>query len=135
MNGRGFMVYSVLALAILFEIVGLTALKETHGFTRLLPAVLFAAGLGLSFYLESIALKSLPIGLTYTAWAGMGIVGMALVGALLYGEKINPGMMMGMALIIAGVAAMHFWTPVAEEEEAEDLRRAAVPVRVVSLGR
>lgn len=131
MIGRGKMVYAILALAILFEIAGLTALKETHGFTRLVPAALFAAALGLSFYFESIVLKTLPIGFTYAAWAGIGIVGMAIVGAAFYGEKLNPGAVAGMVLIIAGVTAMHIWKPV-EGDDAEAIPQGAVPVKVAA---
>lgn len=106
------MVYLFLVFAIVFEIVAITALKATSGFTRLLPSIIFAASLAASFYLESLALKVLPVGWTYAVWAGFGIVGMALVGALLYDERINPGVMVGMVLIIFGIAVVHYFTPV-----------------------
>lgn len=107
--------YAILAFAILFEVIALTALKETQGFTRLLPALVFGLGLAASFYLESLALKVLPIGLTYAVWAGAGIVCMGVVGALLYGERLNPGVVLGMLLIVAGIAVMHQFTPQASE--------------------
>ena len=75
------MSYFFLSLGIVCEIAALIALKETQGFTRPLPVALFALGLGISFYFESLALRTLPIGMTYAVWAGVGIVGMAVIGA------------------------------------------------------
>ena len=98
------MAYFLLTLAIVLEILGLTALKESDGFTRWLPATFFVVGLSLSFYLESLALRVLPIGMTYTLWAGSGIVGMCLVGIFIYGEQVGFKAMGGMAMIILGAA-------------------------------
>ena len=98
------MAYFFLALAIALEILGLTALKACHGFTRLLPTVIFVLGIGASFYFESLALKVLPIGMTYAVWAGVGIVGMFFVGSAFYGEEINLGTLAGILLIVAGVS-------------------------------
>ena len=112
------MVYLFLAIAIVLEIVSLTALKETDGFTRILPSALFVVALAASFYFEALTLRTLPLGLTYTVWAGLGIVGMTLVGVAFYGDRLNPGVVIGVALIVAGVAVLHHWTPVAEEDTA-----------------
>ena len=98
------MAYFYLTLAIILEIVGLTALKECNGFTRLVPTLVFILGLAASFYLESLALRVLPIGMTYAVWAGTGIVGMGLVGFFFYNEEVSIGTLAGMLFIIAGVA-------------------------------
>ena len=105
------MIYAILFLAIVFEVVGLTALKETQGFTRLLPSLIFAGGLAASFYLEALALRHLPVGLTYAVWSGMGIVGMTLVGFIAYGEKMGAGSTLGLLLIVAGIAVLHLFAP------------------------
>lgn len=109
------MIYAILGIAIVLEIVSLTALKETNGFTRLFPVLIFGGALAASFYFESLALKILPIGMTYTLWAGLGIVGMTLVGIAFYGEKFNINVVLGMALVIGGVTLIYNnGTPVAE---------------------
>jgi len=105
------MSYFFLSLGIVCEIASLIALKETQGFTRPLPVALFAIGLGISFYFESLALRTLPIGLTYAVWAGVGIVGMAVIGATFYDEAVNGGIIMGLVLILAGVIVMFYWAP------------------------
>lgn len=105
------MSYFFLSLGIVFEIASLVALKETAGFTRPIPVLLFVFGMATSFYLESLALRTLPIGMTYAVWAGVGIVGMALIGALVYGENLNGGAVLGLVLILAGVLVLYSWSP------------------------
>ena len=117
------MSYLFLTLGIVCELASLTALKETDGFTRPLPVALFVAGLGVSFYFEALALRTLPIGLTYAVWAGVGIVGMAVIGATFYGETINAGIIVGLALILAGVVVLNYWTP--GQEAAAPVQSAA----------
>ncbi len=120
------MSYFFLALGIVFEIASLTALKETAGFTRPIPVLLFVIGMALSFYLESLALRTLPISMTYAVWAGVGIVGMAVIGALCYGERMNGGVVLGLVLILAGVLVLYSWSPdIADKERiAEPLPEA-----------
>ena len=114
------MPYLLLAVAIVLEIAGLTALKETNGFTRLVPSALFAVALASSFYLESLTLQFLPIGLTYATWSGLGIVGMTLVGAIVYGDRVNSGVVVGVLLIVAGVAVLNHWTALSADEDPEE---------------
>lgn len=112
------MSYFFLALGIVFEIASLVALKETAGFTRPIPVLLFLFGMVASFYLESLALRTLPISMTYAVWAGVGIVGMALIGALVYGESLNGGVVSGLVLILAGVLVMYSWSPDITDKES-----------------
>ncbi len=110
--------YLFLALGIVFEIAGLAALKESHGFTRVFPALLFAIGIATSFYFESLALRTLPIGMIYAVWAAAGIVGMAVIGALFYGERISFGSACGVALVVSGVTVMLYAAPELAESAA-----------------
>lgn len=98
--------YFYLAMAILAEVVATTALKASEGFSRALPAALVVAGYGTSFYLLSLALKSVPVGVAYAIWSGVGIVLVTLLAALLYRQVPDLAAVMGMALIVLGVAVL-----------------------------
>lgn len=94
----------LLALAILSEIVGTSALKASYGMTRLWPSALVILGYGSAFLLLSHTLKTMPVGLVYAVWSGAGVVGVAIVGVLVYGEAMPLSKVVGMALIVGGVA-------------------------------
>jgi small multidrug resistance pump len=96
--------YSLLALAILFEVAATTALKASDGMTRLTPALVVVAGYAGAFYLLALSLKSLPVGFVYAMWSGFGIIGVAIVGAAVFGESVSAAKILGFVLIIAGVA-------------------------------
>jgi small multidrug resistance pump len=95
-----------LAAAIVAEVVGTTALKLSDGLSNAVPAVGVLLGYGASFYCLSLALEDLPIGLVYAVWSGVGVVGTALVGVAVFEERVDPAGALGMALIVAGVAAL-----------------------------
>lgn len=95
--------YLLLILAILSEVVATSALKASDGMTRLWPASLVVAGYTVAFLLLAQTLKVLPVGLAYAIWAGVGVVGVALVGVFFFGEVMTPTKVAGMALIIVGV--------------------------------
>ena len=95
--------YLLLILAILSEVAATSALKASDGMTRLWPATLVIAGYATAFFLLSQTLKTLPVGLAYAIWAGVGVVGVALVGIFLFGEVMTPVKAVGIALIILGV--------------------------------
>ena len=96
--------YGLLALAILSEVAATTALKASDGMTRLGPSALVVAGYAAAFVLLAQALKTMPVGLAYAIWAGVGVVGVALVGVVVFGEGMPPAKIVGIALIVAGVA-------------------------------
>ncbi|MFC5546948.1 DMT family transporter [Massilia aerilata] len=102
-----------LAIAILAETVATTALKASAGFTRLLPSVLVVLGYGIAFYMLALTLRSIPLGVTYAVWSGVGIVLITLAGWLLYGQKLDAGALAGMALILAGVLVMNLFSKTA----------------------
>ena len=73
-----------LAMAIIAEIAGTIALKASEGFTKLVPSLIVIVGYGLAIYLLTLVLRTIPVGITYAVWAGVGIVLVALVGSILY---------------------------------------------------
>ncbi|GGL66778.1 DMT family transporter [Halocalculus aciditolerans] len=95
--------YIVLAGAILSELLGTTALELSDGFTNLVPSVGVVVGYGLAFYLLSVTLQDLPVGVVYGTWAALGIVGVAVVGVVVFGDPIDSIGIVGLLLIIAGV--------------------------------
>jgi small multidrug resistance pump len=100
------MPWLVLAGAILSEMVGTLALRDTTTGWRLLPTALVVVGYGLSFVLLAIALRSLNVGPVYAIWSGVGTAGVTVAAALLYDERVNLASVLGMALIVLGVVVL-----------------------------
>lgn len=97
----------LLSLAILSETVGSAALRASEGFSKPLPSVLVAVGFGFAFFLLSQVLKSLPLGMTYAIWAGVGTALTALVGWLYFKDPFQFGALVGIGIIIVGVAVLN----------------------------
>ncbi|CAM3601730.1 DMT family transporter [Halomonas lysinitropha] len=106
------MVYLFLALAIVAEVIATSALKASMGFTRLWPSVTVVVGYGLAFYLLALVLRSMPVGIAYAFWAGLGIVLVTLVGILVYGEKPDFPALLGLAMIVGGVVVIQVFSSV-----------------------
>ncbi len=104
--------YLYLALAIVSEVVGTSALKASDGFTRLGPSVAVVLGYGAAFWFLSLTLKYLPVGVSYAIWSGVGMVLITLVGWWLYGQRPDFAAWLGMALIVAGVAVIQLFSRV-----------------------
>lgn len=104
------MAYLYLALAIVTEVAATSALKATAEFTRPLPSLMVIIGYSASIYLLTLVLRFLPIGITYAVWAGMGIVLVALVGAVLYREVPDWPAVLGMGMIVGGVVIIHVFS-------------------------
>lgn len=102
--------YALLALAIASEVIGTSALKASEGMTRLIPSLIVVAGYALAFYLLALCLKSMPVGFVYAIWAGLGVVGVALVGYLAFGETMTLAKTAGISLVVVGVALVHAGT-------------------------
>ena len=100
------MPYIFLAFAIVSEVVATTALKASAEFSKPVPSAIVVVGYAISFYLLTLVLRSLPVGITYAIWAGMGIVLIAVIGAVYYGEVPDLPAVVGMTLIIAGVVVL-----------------------------
>lgn len=99
--------YLTLLIAIVAEVIATSALKASDGFTRLGPTVLLVAGYGLSFWLLALTLRSIPVGIAYATWSGLGIVLIATVGWLVFGQKLDFWAVLGMGFIIAGCLIMN----------------------------
>ena len=92
--------------AIASEVVATSALKASDGMTRLPVAAVVVAGYALSFWLLSLALRSIPVGVAYAIWSGVGMTLVALVGWLLYGQRLDAWALAGMGCIVAGVVML-----------------------------
>jgi len=95
--------YALLVAAIVAELFGTTALKLSEGFSNPLPSVGVLVGYGLAFYLVSLTLEDLPLGVVYGTWAAMGIVGVAAIGVVLFEEQVDLPGVLGIVLLVAGV--------------------------------
>ena len=104
--------WAYLGLAIAAEVVATSALKASEGFSRFWPSALVVLGYGLSFYLLSLSLKSIPLGVVYAVWSGLGIVLIALVAYLMYGQRLDLPALLGIALILSGVVIIHRFSSV-----------------------
>ncbi|MCW0234444.1 MAG: quaternary ammonium compound efflux SMR transporter SugE [Ferrovibrio sp.] len=96
----------ILIVAGLFEIGWAIGLKYTEGFTRLWPSVGTVLAMAISLGLLGIAMKSLPLGTAYAVWVGVGAVGTALLGIVLFGEAANVGRLLSLALILGGIIGL-----------------------------
>ena len=104
------MTYLYLALAIAAEVAGTSLLKATEEFTKLVPTTFLVIFYCVSFWLMTLALRDLPLGVVYAVWSGLGIVLVAVVGAFVYKEIPDLASLIGMALIISGVVVMHLFS-------------------------
>ncbi|MDO8887881.1 MAG: SMR family transporter [Hydrogenophaga sp.] len=102
--------WMILGLAIVAEVIGTTALKASESFTRLVPSLIVVVGYGVAFYCLSLVLKSVPVGIAYAVWSGLGIVLITAVAWLLYGQRIDLAGLLGMGLIIAGVVVLNVFS-------------------------
>jgi multidrug transporter EmrE-like cation transporter len=100
----------LLALAIVAEVVGTSALKASEGFTRPWPSIVVVLGYGVAFYCLSLVLKTIPVGITYAVWSGLGIVLITLAAWWLYGQTIDVAGLVGMGLIVTGVVVLNVFS-------------------------
>ena len=100
--------YASLLMAIIFEVVGTSFLKQSNEFTRLLPTIMTAVCYVAAFYLLSISLREMPIGIAYAIWSGLGIVLISLSGLLIFKEKLDLPACIGLGFIIVGVVIVNF---------------------------
>ncbi|WP_148254447.1 DMT family transporter [Aidingimonas lacisalsi] len=102
------MPWILLMAASLLEIVWAMSLNASQGFTRMWPSLIAVIAAGVSFFMLSLALKSLPIGTAYGVWVGIGTFGVALLGIVALGESQSPARLLCLALIVIGVAGLKF---------------------------
>ncbi|ESH85142.1 Small multidrug resistance protein [Cupriavidus sp. H18C1] len=99
-----------LAIAIVAEVIATTALKAAAGFTRPLPSLVVVTGYAIAFFCLSLTLRSVPIGIAYAIWSGVGIVLVSVAAWLLFGQRLDLPALLGIALIMAGVLVINLWS-------------------------
>lgn len=99
-----------LLAAIGAEIVATSFMKATDGFTRLTPSLVAISGYCVSFYLLALALRAIPVGIAYALWSGIGIFFIALIGWLVFGQKLDGPAIAGLGLIVAGVLVINLFS-------------------------
>lgn len=102
--------YLALGIAIVAEVIGTTALKSSDSFTRLVPSLITVAGYGCALYFLTVTMESIPTGVAYAIWSGLGIVLISIAGFVVHQQKIDLAGMLGMALIIAGVVVLNIFS-------------------------
>lgn len=104
------MPYLILALAVLAETIGTSALQASQQFTRPLPSVLVVISYGAAFYLLTLVLRSMPVGIAYAMWSGLGIVLIAIIGRVIFGQRLDLPAILGMAMILGGILVIHLFS-------------------------
>jgi small multidrug resistance pump len=99
-----------LAIAIVAEVIATSALKASHEFTRVVPTIIVVTGYLTAFYFLTLSLRVIPVGIAYAIWAGLGIVLIAIISWILYGQKLDLPALLGMGLIISGVLVINLFS-------------------------
>lgn len=102
--------YLILLLAVVAETIGTTALQASQQFTRFWPSVLVVVGYGVAFYLMALTLKVMPVGIVYAIWSGLGITLIALIGFLVFGQRLDWPAVLGLAMILGGILVIHLFS-------------------------
>ncbi len=106
------MAYLYLSIAIVAEVIATSALKASNQLTVLLPSLLSFSGYAVAFFFLALALKWIPVGIAYAIWAGVGIALISIVGAVLFRQMLDAPAIVGIALIVAGVAIINLYSNV-----------------------
>ena len=104
------MSYFYLAIAIVAEVIGTSALKATEGFTRLAPSAVVVVGYGVAFYFLALALKHIPVGVAYAIWSGVGIALITLIGWIVFKQALDAAALAGIGLIVLGVIVIQLFS-------------------------
>lgn len=102
--------YLALAIAVAFEVAGTSLLQQTQQFTRLWPSVLCLVCYAAAFYVLSFALKTIPVGIAYALWSGLGIVLVSAIGWFVFRQSLDLPAMVGLALIIGGIVVINVFS-------------------------
>ncbi|MFT2212129.1 DMT family transporter [Rhizobium giardinii] len=104
------MLYAMLVLAIVFEVLGTSAMQAAQHFTKLLPTLVMVVCYAVAFYFLSYTLKAIPVGIAYAIWSGLGIVLISLAGYFVFGQKLDYAAVLGLGLIVAGVVVLNLFS-------------------------
>lgn len=99
-----------LFVAIIAEVIATSALKASNGFTRPGPLVIVGVGYAIAFYFLALTLRTLPVGIAYAIWSGLGVVLITLAAWLVYGQKLDAPAIVGMVMIVGGVVIMNLFS-------------------------
>ena len=102
--------YLYLAAAIVSEVIGTSALKASNEFTKLVPTLIMMAAFLSAFYFLTLTLRTIPVGVAYAIWSGVGIVLISLVARVLFSQKLDAPAIIGMAMIVAGVLVINLFS-------------------------
>nr|WP_086939409.1 SMR family transporter [Thaumasiovibrio occultus] len=104
--------YLYLTIAIIAEVIATGALKASQGFSNLMPSIVVVIGYSVAFYFLSLVLKTIPVGIAYAIWSGLGVVLISIVGAVLFKQKLDLPAIFGLALIVSGVFVINVFSNV-----------------------
>lgn len=102
--------YLALILAVAAETIGTTALQASQQFTRLGPSVIVVVAYAIAFYLLALTLRTIPVGIAYAFWSALGICFIALIGWVVFGQRLDWPAVIGLAMIIAGIAVIQLFS-------------------------
>ena len=102
--------YVYLLLAVAAETIGTTALQASQQFSKLLPSVIVVLAYAVSFYLLALTLKVMPVGVMYAIWSGLGIVFIAVIAWIIFGQKLDAPAIIGMSMIVAGIIVINLFS-------------------------
>ena len=102
--------YLLLGIAIVSEVIATSALRASDGFSKLIPSVAVVVGYALAFLFLSMTLKTIPVGIAYAIWSGLGIVLISIVAYFVYGQTLDTPAIIGMGLILAGVLVLNLFS-------------------------
>lgn len=102
--------YLYLSIAIIAEVIATTSMKALDGLNRPLPLLLVVVGYAISFWMLSLVVKSIPVGIAYAVWAGLGIVLVSIAATVLYQQRLDIPAMLGMGLIVSGVVVIQLFS-------------------------
>ncbi len=100
----------LLALAILAEVIATSFLKSSTGFTRLWPSLAVVAGYAVAFWCLSLTLRTIPVGVAYAVWSGVGIVLVTAIAWVVHGQKLDAAGLLGIGLILIGVLVLNLFS-------------------------
>ena len=100
----------LLAVAIFSEVIATSALKASDGFSKTTPSIIVLVGYGLAFYFLSLTLKTIPVGVAYAVWSGVGIVFVSLIGWFWFEQKLDFPALLGIGFILTGVLIMNVFS-------------------------
>jgi len=99
-----------LGVAIFSEVIATSALKASEGFSKTTPSIVVLVGYAVAFYFLSLTLKTIPVGIAYAVWSGVGIIGVSIIGLLLFKQKLDFPALLGIAFILIGVLIMNVFS-------------------------